>query len=939
MGREEDFYTKLNRKQKENLKKFLNPLKWIGLIVIPLIVIGLLSLNWITEYIWMGSVGFEQVYTTILFSRFSLGAIGFVLYFVITFITLFWIHRSYVLFLNHSMIPNILLNKKSAYSIIIGIAIVFGIIGTSMVQGIGWEPTLKALNYESFNQTDPYFNLDISFYIYVLPFLELIINLLLGLTIFMTIIVALAYSVFNMYRESRSAQLHLGISISLIGLFIAGNHLLEPYGTLLTNQVNIFQTSVVHGLSYTDDVVNIPKAYVLAGVAIIGVIILIVALIKGNLIWMAIPIALYITVALAGQLVSAAVQNYVVSPNEYHREEPYLQHNLDYTLDAYDLNDITTEQHPGNQSLDEDMIERNQLTIDNVRINDSRPILDVYNQLQTFRNYYQFNDVDIDRYYIDGEYQQVFIGARELNTSDLPDQARTWVNENLRYTHGYGVTMSHVNEITEQGQPEYILQDLPPEGDIDVTRPQIYFGEEHSQNVIVNTEVDEFDYPTGDENMSYRYSAEAGVSLSGINRLLFAIDEGSFRMLVSDQLNDESQLLATRNIMDRVERIAPFLTYDQDPYIFVREDGSLAWLIDAYLIADNHPYSESYDGENNYIRNSVKVMVDAYTGEVDFFVVEDDEPLLQTYQNIFPDLFTTDIPEDVQAHFRYPVDLFTIQADMYGTYHMSNLEVFYNREDAWEFATERYYDHDITMEPYYITMQLPEQDFEEFILMTPYTPRNRQNMIAWMGARNDGENYGELMVYEFPKQRNVYGPQQIENRINQDSRISQELNLWSQGGSSVIRGNLLTIPIEDTMMYVEPIYIESANATSLPEVKQVIVAYGDYIVMEATFEESLERILDLVEAGAPGNMADVDDDIDLDDEIGDIDEEADLEEDLDFDEESETEQPTMPSSDAEESLQELSGLFEDYQNALSNGDWEGAGQIMNEIESLLNSLE
>ncbi|MDV2581238.1 UPF0182 family membrane protein [Alkalibacillus haloalkaliphilus] len=938
MGREEDFHAKLNRKQKENLKKFLTPIKWLAIIIIPIIVIGLLSLSWITEYIWMGSLGFEQVFTTVLFSRAALGGVGFVLYFVVAYITLYWIHKSYIHFLNHSMIPNILLNKKSAYAIVFSISIVFGLIGTSMVQGIGWEPTLKALNYETFGQTDPYFNLDISFYIFLLPFLELIVNLLLGLTIFMTVIVALAYSVFNMYRESRLAQLHLGISISLIGVFLAANHLLDPYNTLLTNQVNVFQTSVVHGLSYTDDVINIPKAYILAGVAILGVIMLIVALIKGNLIWMAIPIALYITVALAGQLVSAAVQNYVVSPNEFHREQPYLQHNLDYTLEAYDLDDISTEQHPGNQSLDTDMIERNQLTIDNVRINDSRPILDVYNQLQTFRNYYQFNDVDIDRYHIDGEYQQVFIGARELNTSDLPDQARTWVNENLRYTHGYGVTMSHVNELTEQGQPEYILQDLPPEGDIEVTRPQIYFGEEHANNVIVNTEVDEFDYPTGDENMSYRFSADSGVSLSGLNRLLFSLDEGSFRMLVSDQLNEESQLLATRNIMDRVQRIAPFLTYDQDPYIFVREDGSLAWIIDAYLREGNYPYSEAYDGNHNYIRNSVKVMVDAYTGEVDFFVVEDDDPLLQTYENIFPDLFTYDIPEDVESHFRYPVDLFTIQADMYGTYHMSNLEVFYNREDAWEFATERYFEHDITMEPYYITMQLPGNDFEEFVLMTPYTPRNRQNMIAWIGARNDGENYGDLMVYEFPKQRNIYGPQQIENRINQDSRISQELNLWSQGGSSVIRGNLLTIPIEDTIMYVEPIYIESSNATSLPEVKQVIVAYGDYIVMEATFEESLERILELIEAGVPGNMPDVDDDIDMDDEIGDIDEDADIDEDIDFEEDTETELPGIPG-DAEDTLNELSTLFDDYQNALSRGDWEGAGQIMNEIEELLGTIE
>ncbi|WP_188206440.1 UPF0182 family membrane protein [Alkalibacillus aidingensis] len=932
MGNEDEFYEKLNKKQKQNLRRFLKPLKWIGMILIPLVIIGLLSLNWITEYIWMESVGFENVFTTILFSRITLGVIGFVLYFLVTFTTLFWIHRAYIHFLDHAMIPRIILNKKSAHTLIFLIALLFGVIGTSMVQGIGWEPALKVLNFESFGQTDPHFNLDISFYIYVLPFLEFVINLLLGLTVFMTIIVGLAYSVFNMYRESRLAQLHLGISIALIGLFLAANHLLEPYGTLLTDQVNVFQRSVVHGLSYTDAVINIPKAYVLAGIAVIGIIMIITALLRGNLIWMAIPVALYITIALAGQLVSVVVQNYVVSPNEFQREAPYLEHNLNYTLEAYALDNITEREHPGSQTLDEDMIERNQLTIDNVRINDSRPILDVYNQLQTIRTYYQFNDVDIDRYHIDGEYQQVFVGTRELNTSDLPPQSRTWVNEKLRYTHGYGIAMSHVNEITEQGQPEFILQDLPPRGDMDISRPQIYFGEESSQNVIVNTEVDEFDYPTGDENMTTRFEEDTGISLSGINRLLFAIDERSLRMLFSDQLNDESQLLATRNIMDRVNRIAPFFDYDQDPYVFVREDGSLAWMIDAYLTASNYPYSEPHQEDENYIRNSVKVVVDAYSGEVDFYVVEEDDPLLQTYINIFPELFNTEIPEDVRAHFRYPVDLFTIQSNMYGTYHMSNLEVFYNREDRWEFATERYFDNDITMDPYYITMQLPDEDYEEFVLMSPYTPRNRQNMIAWMGARNDGDNYGELVVYRFPKQENIYGPQQIENRINQDSRISQELNLWSQGGSQVIRGNLLTIPIEDTVMYVEPIYIESSNATSLPEVKQVVVAYGDYIVMEATFEESLEQILALIEAGVPGNMPDIDDE-ELGDEIGDIGDN------LEPDDDSDTEQPDLPILNAEETLQEVSDLFNEYQQALSSGDWERAGQIMNEIEQQLSNIE
>ena len=666
--------------------------------------------------------------------------------------------------------------------------------------------------------------------------------------------------------------------------------------------------------------INIPASYVLAAVAIIGAIWVILTLRKGNINKMLVPVVVYIGVIILGQGASIIVQNYVVEPNEFQREKPYLEHNLNYTRQAYDLEDMKITEHPGNQeSLNAEMIKNNELTINNVRINDARPLLDIYNQLQTFRTYYQFNDIDVDRYEIDGEYQQVFVGARELNTQDLPDQAQTWVNKTLRYTHGYGIAMSQVNEVTSQGQPEYIVKNIPPEGVVNVERSQVYFGELEHPNVIVNSAVDEFDYPSGEENMTNTYEGDMGIRLSGWNRFLFALNEGSLRMLVSDQLSNKSQLLDTRNIVDRVNRIAPFFEYDEDPYIVVRDDGTLVWIIDAYLVEQGYPYAENYQGDLNYMTNAAKVMIDAYTGEVQFFVTEPDDPLLKTYQNIFPDLFTTEIPEDVQRHFRYPERLFSIQANKYGTYHMTNLEIFYNREDRWEFPTEHYFNEDIEMEPYYVTMKLPEFDKEEFILMLPYTPRNRQNMIGWIGVRNDGEHYGEKLVYRFPKQENVYGPQQIENRINQDSVISQELNLWSQGGSQVIRGNLLSIPLEDTMLYVEPIYIESANETSLPEVKQVIVAYQDHIVMESTFEKALDRILELT----GGNM---------------VEPEVPQQEGT----EGETGEETTPAPgtplDSNQLLQQFSELFSAYQEALANGDWEEAGKIMAEIEAQLQQV-
>ncbi|TMN22447.1 UPF0182 family membrane protein [Lentibacillus cibarius] len=895
--------------------KFNKKFNWIGYLVLALILViiaGVLSLGLITDYIWMDSLDYAGVFTTILSSKILLAVAGFILFAAGTFFTLYWIRRSYMKHFDPNQLPPILLRRKAIIFIMIGISAIIGLFGSSVIQGIGWERTLKFLNHVSFGQTDPYFDMDISFYVYVLPFLKFIVFVLIGLSVFFLLLEIGAYSVFQMYRLSRSAQMHLGTTLGVIGLLLAANHVLQPFDTLSTNQVNLFQQSVVTGLSYTDDLINVPKAYILAAVAIIMTIWMIVALVRGRLRSVVVPIAVYVGLAIIGQGASVVVQNFIVSPNEFSKEKPYLEDDLSYTKAAYDLDSIEERQHPGNKSLTQEMVERNSGTIDNVRMNDSRPLLDVYNQLQTFRTYYEFNDVDIDRYKIDGNYEQVFLGARELNTTDLPSQAKTWVNQNLRYTHGYGLAMSHVNQVTPQGQPEYMLKNLPPEGSMDVERPQIYFGEEPYKNVIVNSKVEEFDYPSGDENVDTRFKANTGISLSGINRLLFALNEGSFRMLISDQVTSDSQLLDTRNIMDRVNRIAPFFTYDQDPYLVVRDDGSTVWMLDAYLTAESYPYSEAFQGETNYIRNSVKVSIDAYTGEVNFYIAEPDDPLMQTFRNIFPDLFTEDIPEDIKAHFRYPEKLFTVQASMYGTYHMSDLEVFYNREDFWQFPTEKYFNEDTTMEPYYTTLKLPNQDEEEFILMIPYTPKNRQNMIAWMGVRNDGDNYGDIFVYRFPKQRNIYGPQQIENRINQDSEISQELNLWSQGGSEVIRGNLLAIPIEDTVLYVEPIYIESNNETSLPEVKRVVLAYGDQIVMEANFDKALEEMLKTVDPKAEdeGEQGDQEDD---------------------------KPDSSQPIIGAEEQLQEFSDLFKDYKQALSSGDWQKAAEIMDELEGMLDN--
>ncbi|MFD2208598.1 UPF0182 family protein [Virgibacillus halophilus] len=914
-----DYRGNLSEKQIKKIKKFGWGFGIAIAVLIVLLTVVLSTFHWITDYIWMDSLGFEKVYTTILSSRILLGLAGFVLFAVLTYFTLSWILRVYVHHFGPQSLPGYFPSKKLGVLIKTVISILVGVVGSEIVKGVGWEPTLKVLKHASFGKTDPYFHMDVSFYMFILPFMKFVLFVLLGLAIFFLLIEIAAYAMFHIYRMNRSAQVHMGLTLGIVGILLAALHILGPYGTMLTDQVNIFQKSVVHGLSYTDKLINNPASYVLAAVAILGTIWMIMAMVRGKLESMAVPIVVYLGVVILAQGASVIVQSFVVSPNEFSKEKPFLEHNLNYTKAAYSLDDITVKENPGNDSLDEDMIKRNQLTIDNVRLNDSRPLHDIYNQLQTFRTYYEFNDMDIDRYRIDGDYQQVFVGARELSTDDLPAQAKTWVNRTLRYTHGYGVAMSHVNKVTSQGQPEYMIKNLPPEGVLDIKRPQIYFGEEDYPNVIVNSKVKEFDYPSGDDNKSNEYQARTGIPLKGINRFLFAIKEGSVRMITSEQLTKKSQFMETRNIVDRVKRIAPFFDYDDDPYLFVRKDGTLSWMIDAYLKADSYPYAEPHQGNQNYVRNAVKVTIDAYTGEVKFYVVEPKDPLLQTYMKIFPELFTKDIPADVRDHFRYPEDLFKIQAKMYGTYHMSNLEVFYNREDFWQFPTEKYFNEDITMEPYYITMKLPENDKEEFILMQPYTPKKRQNMISWIGVRNDREHYGEMFVYRFPKQKNIYGPQQIENRINQDSVISQQLNLWAQGGSDVIRGNLLAIPMEDTVLYVEPVYIESSNETSLPEVKQVIMAYGDHIVMESTFEKSLDKILAM---------------IDPDHKTGKKEEDKENEKTKGGEKEEKA-----PSQDAQTQLHNIAELFDDYQKAASEGDWEKAGKIMADIQNELEKIK
>jgi len=878
-------------------------------ILVALAVLISLGIHLIAEYIWMGTLGFADVFRTIFLTKLSLGVLGFLLYAVPLFFALYGVRRVYLRMFEAQGLPQVLLYGRWFLWLNVAVSSFFGLVGSSFAQGIGWERFLTFFHQTPFGVTDPLLGRDVSFYVFTLPFVNFLIGMLLGLFVILLVIQALAFSVFHLYLRDRLAQWQMGFSVVALGLLLAMRHWLSPYETLLTNNVSVLQESIVYGASFTDRVINIPMGYVMAVVSLLAAVLVLVGLFRRRARLVVAAPVLYFAVLLAGQGAAIAVQSFIVTPNEFVREQPYLQYNLNMTREAHGINEVKELEHPGNLTLTREMLERNALTIENVRINDPRPMLDVYNQLQTFRTYYEFLDIDVDRYWLNGRYQQVFLAARELDISNLPEQSKTWTNQTLRYTHGYGIAMSHVNQVTSQGQPEYMVKDLPPQGTVEVTRPQIYFGEQNYQNVVVNSKLDEFDYPAGDTNVSHRYEAKTGIPMTWLNRVIFAWEEMSPRILISGQIDENSQLLRKRNIMERLQSIAPFLYFDDDPYIIVREDGTLAWIVDAYTTTGRYPYSEPVARGINYIKNPVKAVVDAYTGEVHFYLVDPDEPIIQVFRKIFPNMFETEIPDDIRQHFRYPVTLFKFQAKIYQTYHMTNLEVFYNREDYWQFATENYYESDTPMEPYYITMKLPDEEREEFILMLPFTPNNRQNMIAWMAARNDGENYGELLVYRFPKQKTIYGPQQIENRINQNAQISQQLNLWSQGGSRVIRGNLLVIPIEDTILYLEPLYIESSNQTSLPEVKQIILAYGDHIVMESTFEEAMERLMALATEGQPAE----------DEQAG------------------KDQLPLLKSAD--QLLQEFADLFNRYQEALGAGRWTEAGRIMETIQERIQQWQ
>jgi uncharacterized membrane protein (UPF0182 family) len=805
-------------------------------------------------------MGYSQVFITIIKSKLILGIVAAAVFFVFAFINAYAASRSYVVSRTVEDETEVIL-PENLNTIIVGIIAAVSLFFGLAVSG-SWELVLRYVNSESFGTLDPIFGLDIGFYIFELPFYEAALRAGFAVLAFTGVITLLVYLLksksilfdmtfsdvkFETPKFTKWAKAHLFFLLAIFFVLVSASYRLQAFDLLMSARSDTY-----FGPGVTDLTVTIPALKFLVFLSLFTALSFILN------IWLQKPwisaglIILLLAVQILGVgLYAGLVQEYSVQPNEIVKETPYIENNIEYTSKAFGLEDVTERMFEVGTNLSAENIEENSATIGNIRLLDPRTLKDTYRQIQEIRLYYEFNDVDVDRYTIDGEYVQLMLSAREIDPSGLPTSAQNWINEHLVYTHGYGIVASPVNRISSKGLPELLIKDIPPSTDsIQIDKPEIYFGEMTTDYVIVNTNTEEFDYPSGDENQYTKYSEDSGVALSSyLRKLVMALRFGTPKIILSDDITDGSRILYKRSIREITGSITPFLAYDRDPYI-VTEGGRLYWILDAYTASDRYPYSTK-TSNINYIRNPVKVVIDAYTGKTTFYIVDESDPIIRTYAKIFPDLFETfaEMPDDLKVHIRYPEDMFTIQAQTYAKYHMKDPRVFYNLEDMWNIPDELYESRRIKMDPYYIIMKIPGEEKEEFILMQPFTPRNKNNMIAWMYARSDPEHYGKLGVFKFPKQELIFGPMQIEALIDQDSQISEQLTLWGQVGSRVIRGNLLVIPIENSILYVEPLYL-LAEESQLPQLERVIIAFGDRIVMEENLEDALAAIFGVLAESA-----------------------------------------------------------------------------------------
>jgi uncharacterized membrane protein (UPF0182 family) len=866
-------------------------------------------LNFYTDWLFLVETGFSSVFTTTLYAKTSVGFCFGLFLFAVVMINLYFANR-----VNFPASGNFILGggnfriNRDDIARLVKPASLLGGIALALFAGnwgaLRWEEVLLFTNSVNVGTVDPVIGKDIGFYLFSLPFWEILKGFVSFVLLTATVFVGVIYFIRGgILLTERGASLdvkvrkHLAILVAIFASVIAAGFYLDSFALLYA------KNGAFYGAGYVDVNSRLFTYRVLTFLTPLAGIMLAAGIWKGAWRMALLPPIVIVAMYFIGiRVYPGLLQKFKVAPNELALETPYIENNLKFTRFGFDLEKIETVPFDVDTKLSAADIANNDATIKNIRLWDHAPLLKTYSQLQQIRTYYKFFDVDNDRYKVNGQYTQVMLSPRELSYADLP--SKNWINERLIFTHGNGITFGPVSRISKEGLPEFFVKDIPPVSlaDIKVTRPEIYFGELSNEYVVVKTKIPEFSYPTATGNINTTYSGDGGVPIDSlIKKAVFAAKFRTEKILLSTDITSKSRIIYNRNINERVRAIAPFLRFDGDPYMVVDEKGRLKWIIDAYTYSDRLPYSRPLQGGINYMRNSIKAVVDAYDGSVNFYISDPNDVLVKVYARMFPDLFKplSSMPSDLLTHIRYPHQFLQIQAAMFAAYHMTDPKVFYNKENLWEIPSLG----EKTMEAYYTIMKLPGEKVEEYILLLPFSPSKRDNLAAWLTARCDGPNYGKIRAYTFPRDRLIYGPKQIVARINQDSFISQQLTLWNQRGSEVIHGSLLVIPIEKSLLYVQPLFL-AADKAGLPELKRVIVAFGDQVVMEENLELALQRLF-----GGRKTAADVTPSVTAD-------------------------VKATPSALAKEAM----SIYEKATSLQRQGNWGGYGEELRKLEQVLKRM-
>ncbi len=902
----------------------------IVLCAVILLAAAIFALSFYTEYLSIKELGdaYLGVFWKNLTVRLASRLISFLLVFAIFFASTTVVQRVCA----NKGGPFLRQLKKLWFQLVISFLV--SLLASAYISETIYDTYLLFLNRTDFGQVDPLFGRDMGYFLFTRPFLAALVNSAISVWLVATIYCFLLYVVIfsvndqydlpSLFRD-RGAVMHNIVNVVIYFLIKAFTYRFKSE-EILYSSIN-----GVAGAGYTDIYVwyNFYKIapYFLVALVAIALFFLYKAKFKA----LFVTIAVYPVTIIGVSIAAVLVQSLIVNPNELVKEQPYLEYNLNFTKSAFNIANVIEKEFPVENNLTSEDIEAYSDVLDNVRIADFDASLTAYNSLQGIRNYYKFNDIDVSKYNIDGSPTLVMLAAREINNDDTVQKNQTYTNRVFRYTHGFGAVMSYLNKVTPEGQPEFMIRNIPPVSEENapvISQPRIYYGESPGDDyVIVNSNIKEIDYLEGSSDKEFSYDGQGGVKLNFLHKLLFSIKNFDFHMLISQYINSDSKILINRNVKQRVEMAIPFLEFDDDPYLIVDDEGRLKWIVDGYTTSTYYPYSQTYDGVN-YIRNSVKAVVDAYDGTVDVYVTDPSDPIIQSYQKAYPTAFKDEpLPKSISDHVVYPEYLFSLQAQVYGKYHVNNASTFYNDSDSWVFAKEKYLNEIKDIVPYYNLLQIDEfaENKKDFVIMVPFTLKNKENMTSWLAASCNYNNYGQMVAYQFPKGKNVYGTQQIESRIDNDPAISRELTLWSQGGSTVIRGNTLVVPIKTSLLYIEPVYITSNSGGGIPELKRIVVSYDDKIAMEPTLMQALDVIFnnappsgtsDIPPADLPAEPAPQDPD----------------------------QPPGEAGSDTEDiDLNQVIDSIIDQYNAANaanqNGDWKAFGSAMDGLDAAIRELE